>query len=54
VCYKRYQSWHSRFHERVWARSSGIWRMTHVGPKWSHGLAYDEIGQTDVAKKVGS
>jgi hypothetical protein len=22
--------------------SSGIWRMAHVDPEWSHGMAYDE------------
>jgi hypothetical protein len=23
---------------------SGIWRMAHVGPEWSHGKAYDGSG----------
>jgi hypothetical protein len=21
---------------------SGIWRMVHVSPEWSHGMAYDD------------
>jgi hypothetical protein len=25
---------------------SGIWRMAHVGPEWSHGMAYDDTRQT--------
>ena len=33
---------------------SGIWRMTHVGLEWSHGMAYDDIRHTDVAKREGS
>jgi hypothetical protein len=33
---------------------SGIWRMAHVGPEWSHGMAYDDTRHTDVAKKGGS
>jgi hypothetical protein len=33
---------------------SGIWRMAHVGPEWSHGMAYDDARQTDVAKRGGS
>jgi hypothetical protein len=32
----------SWFHGRVWARGYGIWRLAHVGPKWSHGMAYDD------------
>jgi hypothetical protein len=28
--------------------------MAHVGPKWSHGLAYDGTRHTDVAKRGGS
>jgi hypothetical protein len=27
---------------------SGIWCMAHVGPKWSHGMAYDDTRHTDV------
>jgi hypothetical protein len=33
---------------------SGIWRMTHVGPEWSHGMAYDDTTHIDVAKRGGS
>jgi hypothetical protein len=33
---------------------SSIWRMVHVGPKWSHGMAYDDTRRTDVAKRGGS
>ena len=33
---------------------SGIWRMTHVGPEWSHGMAYDDTRHTDMAKRGGS
>jgi hypothetical protein len=33
---------------------SGIWRMAHVGPKWSHGMAYDDTRHIDVAKRGGS
>jgi hypothetical protein len=25
--------------------------MSHVGPEWSYGMAYDDIGHTDVAKR---
>jgi hypothetical protein len=25
--------------------------MTHVGPEWSHGMAYDDTRHTDVAKR---
>jgi hypothetical protein len=32
----------------------GIWRMAHVGPEWSHGMAYDNTRHTDVAKMGGS
>jgi hypothetical protein len=28
--------------------------MTHVGPKWSHRMSYDDTGHTDVAKRGGS
>jgi hypothetical protein len=38
----------------VWVRGSGIWRMAHVGPEWSHGMAYDDNRHTDVAKRGGS
>jgi hypothetical protein len=31
-----------------------IWRMVHVGPKWSHGMAYDDTRRTDMAKRGGS
>jgi hypothetical protein len=31
-----------------------IWRMAHVGPEWSHGMAYDNTRHTDVAKRGGS
>jgi hypothetical protein len=30
---------------------SGIWRMSHVGPEWSHGMAYDDTRHTDMAKR---
>jgi hypothetical protein len=53
-CYKWYQSRSSRLHGRVWVRGSGIWRMAHVGPEWSHGMAYDNTRHTDVAKTGGS
>jgi hypothetical protein len=33
---------------------SGIWRMVHVGPEWSHGMAYDDTRHTDMAKRGGS
>jgi hypothetical protein len=33
---------------------SGIWRMAHVSPEWSHGMAYDDTRHTDVAKRGGS
>jgi hypothetical protein len=33
---------------------SGKWRMTHVGPKWPHGMAYDDTRQTYMAKRGGS
>jgi hypothetical protein len=33
---------------------SGIWRMAHVGPEWSHGMAYDGTRHTDVDKRGGS
>jgi hypothetical protein len=33
---------------------SGIWRMVHVGPEWSHGMAYDDTRQTDMAKRGDS
>jgi hypothetical protein len=44
----------SWFHGRVWVRGSGIWHMAHVGPKWSHGMAYNDTRHTDVAKRGGS
>jgi hypothetical protein len=25
----------------VCGQGSSIWRMAHVGPEWSHGMAYD-------------
>jgi hypothetical protein len=34
-------------------RGSGIWRMVHVGPDWSHGMSYDDTRHTDVAKREG-
>jgi hypothetical protein len=33
---------------------SGIWLMAHVGPEWSHGMAYDDTRHTDMAKRGGS
>jgi hypothetical protein len=33
---------------------SVIWRMAHVGPEWSHGMAYDDTRHIDVAKRGGS
>jgi hypothetical protein len=36
----------------VWARGFGY--MEHVGPEWSHGMAYDDTRHTDVAKRGGS
>jgi hypothetical protein len=51
-CYKWYESRPSRFHGRVWARGFGY--MAHVGPEWSHGMAYDDTRHTDVAKRGGS
>ena len=33
---------------------SGIWRMTHAGPEWSHDMAYDDTRHTDMAKRGGS
>ena len=27
--------------------------MAHVGPEWSHGMAYDDTRHTDVAKRGG-
>jgi hypothetical protein len=38
----------------VWARGSGIWCVAQVGLEWSHGMAYDVTGNTDVAKRGGS
>jgi hypothetical protein len=32
----------------------GAWRMAHVGPKWSHGMTYDDTRHTDVTKMGGS
>jgi hypothetical protein len=37
-----------RFHRRVWARVSGIWRMAHMGLEWSHIKSYDDTRHTDV------
>jgi hypothetical protein len=34
------------FHGCVWARGSGIWRMTYVDPEWSHGMTYDNTEHT--------
>jgi hypothetical protein len=31
-----------------------MWRMAHVGPEWSHGMAYDDTRHTNVAKRGGS
>jgi hypothetical protein len=28
--------------------------MEHVGPEWSHDMAYDDTRHTDVAKRGGS
>jgi hypothetical protein len=28
--------------------------MAHVGPEWSHGMAYDDTTHSDVAKRGGS
>jgi acyl-coenzyme A synthetase/AMP-(fatty) acid ligase len=53
-CYKWYQNRPSRFHKRVWARGLGIWHMAHVGPEWSHGMAYDGTRHTDMTKMGGS
>jgi hypothetical protein len=53
-CYKWYQSRPSQFHWCVWARGSGIWRMTYVGPEWSHGMTYDDTRHKDMAKRGGS
>jgi hypothetical protein len=52
--YKWYQSRPSHFHGRVWVRGSGIWRMTHVSPDWSHGVEYDHTRHIYVAKWEGS
>jgi hypothetical protein len=38
----------------VWVRGSGIWRMSHVGPEWSHGMASGDTRHTGVAKRGGS
>ena len=32
----------------------GIWRMAHVGPEWSHGMASDDTRHIDVAKRGDS
>jgi hypothetical protein len=42
------------FHGRVCVRGSGIWRLVHVGPKWPHGMAYDDTRHIDVDKRGGS
>jgi hypothetical protein len=28
--------------------------MVHLGPKWSHGMTYNDTGHIDVAKRGGS
>jgi hypothetical protein len=28
--------------------------MAHVGPEWSHGMTFEDIRHTDVAKRGGS
>jgi hypothetical protein len=33
---------------------TSVWRMAHVGPEWSHGMAYDDTRHIDVAKRGGS
>ena len=38
------------FHERVWARDSSIWHMTHVDLEWSYVMAYDNTRHKDMAK----
>jgi hypothetical protein len=53
-CYKWYQSRPLRFHGRVWVRGLGIWRLQHVGPESSHGMAYDDTRHTDIAKRGDS
>jgi hypothetical protein len=53
-CYKWYQNRPSRFYGCVWARGSDIWHMAHVGPEWSHGMAYDDTRHIDVARRGGS
>jgi hypothetical protein len=30
---------------------SGIWRMAHVGPEWSHAMAYDVTRHTYMTKR---
>jgi hypothetical protein len=37
----------------VCVRGSRIWRMAHVGPEWSHGMAYDDTRHIDMAKRGG-
>jgi hypothetical protein len=32
----------------------GFRYMAHVGPEWSHGMAYDDTRHTNVAKRGGS
>jgi hypothetical protein len=41
----------SRFHGHVRARSLCIWCMTHVGPEWSHDMAYVCDRHSGVAKR---
>jgi hypothetical protein len=53
-CYKWYQSRPSWFHRSLWVRDLGIWRMAHVGPEWSHDMAYYDTRHIDVAKRGGS
>jgi hypothetical protein len=38
----------------VWARGLCIWRIAHVVPEWSHGMAYDDARHIDMAKRGGS
>jgi hypothetical protein len=51
-CYKWYQSQPSWFPVLEWFRGFGY--MAHVGPKWSHGMTYDDTRHTDMDKRGGS
>jgi hypothetical protein len=31
---------------RTWARGSGIWRMSYVGPEWSDSMTYNDTKHT--------